>query len=101
MFNVPSIDLNNSKQKKPSVLVRRYSNSIKTKLSQPIFIEFYAETFGTMIMILIGLSSIVQIKLNSLDNKYFSDLLLPNILAGLSLAIAILITGKITSKFLE
>lgn len=99
MLKFSHTDSKELNQKKPSILIRRYSNYIKAKLSQPLFIEFYAETFGTMIMILIGLSGIAQIKFSSLENRYFSDLLSPNILAGISLAIAILITGKVTSIF--
>ncbi|RNA34844.1 aquaporin-9 [Brachionus plicatilis] len=90
------INMSELKTNKPKIVIRKFSNSLQTQLSQPILKEFYAETFGTCLMILIGLGALAQTKLSSIDDKHLSDLLSPNILAGLSLAIAILVTGKIT-----
>lgn len=92
-----SINMSKLKPNNPKEMVRKFSNSFKDKFSLPIFKQFYAETFGTCLMIVIGLSSLAQTKLSSINEKNLLDMLSPNILAGLSLAIAILVTGKVTS----
>ena len=77
--------------RKVSLTLQRHLNNRRTS-------EFIAETFGTCLMIIIGLAGGAQTKFISRDNSYLSDNLTPNILAGLSLTISILVVGKVSSK---
>lgn len=67
-------------------------------ISNPLVKEFMAETFGTMVFILIGCSGVAQFKLNNKLDSNLNNLLSVNISFGFGVLIAILLVGTISGN---